>query len=150
MPITNLKMASSFELQECLSHKSGIELVSMIPTSNYQSAISSTLPEIGPMPAHLSQKVVEGAIVHAQGLVKPFDKFNALEQKILATTIILDYPMLNLEDVVLCVRLGASGSFGDTTHRFNAQTVVNWFYEYYILRQQQQRLMEMRRVGDTV
>ena len=57
-----------------------------------------------------------------------------------------DYSHLNIEDVMLCLKMGVKGQLGEFYGRFDAQVVYDWFYEYNILRTQAKRISELRQL----
>lgn len=141
----NIQSLDELMLKEYLHRNDGVHIVNAITTTGIRQALHSKLPEIGPLPAHISMKVVEAAIMQAQGLINPIDKLDQQLMKVIASDIIIDFPMLNIEEVLLCLRCGARGDYGSHNNRFNFQIITNWFTAYYNHRKEFLRLEELRK-----
>lgn len=119
-------------------------VINQLMPHSFEDVLTSRMPTLSELPNDRAKDIIEVVLNRTKSLICTPYNLTPEAIRVLRSFILDDYGMLNIEDLLLAVKLGIRGDLTDFFGRLDAQVIMNWLYEYYNLRKQQSALREMR------
>jgi len=137
-----LKQAGNFEPDKAaLSMLAFPEKIKAIRPRNIGDCLKSDTPTIATIVKYhgwmFAEETVGGLVFGAAEMLNVGREVTAKQVGFIAEYVVDNYHYLTLADVVLCLKTGVSGGFGEVYGRLDVQVVCKWFEKYEAARMEE-------------
>jgi len=132
------------EALRLMLHMTEPAIIRMINPTDIRQVIHSVWPGLDVLNEDKAVSLIAIAISQTVAQLSTPTRMDGVQVRRAACMVLEDYRMLSIEDIVLCLKMGIKGEWGEFYGRFDVQVIMDWLHAYYLLRTQALRLASLR------